>query len=80
MKRHDCKGCLFFINVDEVIVMVTVTGSSLCLSIVSSRVTVFSSRVTTVVRVVISRVTVDRRVRRFPPLSRLSMKIALNGR
>ena len=23
MRRHDCKGCLFFIDVDEVIVMVT---------------------------------------------------------
>ena len=67
------------------------SGSSLCLSIVSSRVTVFSSRVksmlsgvssrvTTVVTVFSSRVTVDQRVRRFPPLSRLSMKIALNGR
>ena len=26
MRRHDCKGCLFFIDVDEVIVMVTGQG------------------------------------------------------
>ena len=44
-----------------------------CLSIVSSRVKSMFSGVS-------SRVTVDRRVRRFPPLSRLSMKISLNRR